>query len=320
MREPACLTAGRRVVRVIAGDGMIRGFEELETLVRQGARKRLVLAMAEEEDGLKAAVAAAAQGVVEPVLVGNPRQVREVAAHEGLDLGSFRLVPAEGEKECAARAVELLRAGEAEVLMKGKTATSALMKAVLDSAGGLKGPGLLSHLTLIQSSAYPKLLFMSDPGLNISPDISAKAAIIENAVRAARKLGLFKPKVAVVAAVEKVNPGAMPATVDAAALSKMAERGQIADCLVDGPLALDCALSDRACAVKGVGGEVAGDADILLMPDIEAANIFYKAVAFFSGARMAGVVVGARVPIVLPSRADSDAVKYDSILAALALA
>jgi phosphate butyryltransferase len=194
------------------------------------------------------------------------------------------------------------------------------MKAVLDSSSNLRGAGLLSHLTLIQSAAYPKLLFMSDPGVNIAPDLAVKAAIIENAVRAARKLGVFKPKVAVIAAVEKVNPGAMPATVDAAALSKMAERGQLADCLVDGPLALDCALSDRSCAVKGIGGEVAGDADILLMPDIEAANIFYKAVAFFSSARLAGVVVGARVPIVLPSRADSDAVKYDSILAALALA
>ncbi len=299
---------------------MIRSFEELEALVRQGTRKRLVLAMAEEEDGLKAAVAAAGQGVVEPVLVGNEREVREVARREGLDLGSFRLVPAEGERECAARAVELVRQGQAEVLMKGRTSTSTLMKAVLDSTAGLKGPGLLSHLTLIQSPAYPKLLFMSDPGLNIAPDLNAKAAIIENAVRAVRKLGMFRPKVAVIAAVEKVNPGAMPATVDAAALSKMAERGQIADCLVDGPLALDCALSDRSCAVKGIGGEVGGDADFLLMPDIEAANIFYKAVAFFSEALMAGVVLGARVPIVLPSRADSDATKYRSILAALALA
>jgi len=299
---------------------MIRGFEELESLVRQGAKKRLVLAMAEEEDGLKAALAAAAKGVVELVLLGNEEHVRELAAREHLDISRFRLVHAEGEKECAARAMELLHAGEAEVLMKGRIATSTLMKGVLDPVNNLKGPGLLSHLTLIQSPAYPKLLFMSDPGLNIAPDLSAKAAIIENAVRAARKLGVFKPKVAVVAAVEKVNPGAMPATVDAAALSKMAERGQIADCLVDGPLALDCALSDRSCAVKGIGGEVAGDADILLMPDIEAANIFYKAIGFFSDARMAGVVVGARVPIVLPSRADSDAVKYDSILAALALA
>jgi phosphate butyryltransferase len=299
---------------------MIRSFEELEASVRQGARKRLVLAMAEEEDGLKAAVAAAGQGVVEPVLVGNEREVRELARREGLDLGSFRLVPAEGEKECAARAVELVRDGQAEVLMKGRTSTSVLMKAVLDPASNLKGPGLLSHLTLIQSPAYPKLLFMSDPGLNIAPDLNAKAAIIENAVRALRKLGVYKPKVAVIAAVEKVNPGAMPATVDAAALSKMAERGQLGDCLVDGPLALDCALSDRSCAVKGIGGEVGGDTDILLMPDIEAANVFYKTVAFFSEALMAGVVLGARVPIVLPSRADSDATKYRSILAALALA
>jgi phosphate butyryltransferase len=246
--------------------------------------------------------------------------VRELAARERLGIAGLRVVHAEGEKECAARAVELLRAGEAEVLMKGRMATSTLMKAVLDAANGLKGTGLLSHLTLIESEAYPKLLYMSDPGVNIAPDLNAKAAIIENAVRAARLLGVVKPKVAVVAAVEKVNPGAMPATVDAAALAKMADRGQIAGCLVDGPLALDNALSAKSCEVKGIGGEVGGDADILLMPDIEAANIFYKTLSFFSSAKMAGVVMGARVPIVLPSRADSDATKYYSILAALALA
>ena len=300
---------------------MIRSFADLEKLVRQGGtRKRLALSMAEEEDGLKAVMAAAGKGVVEPVLIGNEEHVRELAGRERLDIAAYRLVHAEGERECAARAVELLRAGEAEVLMKGRMATSTLMKAVLDSANGLKGAGLISHLTLIESEAYPKMLYMSDPGVNIAPDLPAKAAIIENAVRAARLLGVVKPKVAVVAAVEKVNPGAMPATVDAAALAKMADRGQIAGCLVDGPLSLDNALSAKSCEVKGIGGEVGGDADILLMPDIEAANIFYKALAFFSGARMAGLVLGARVPIVLPSRADSDATKYYSILAAIALA
>jgi len=297
---------------------MIRSFEELEKAARGGPRRRMVIAMAEDEDSLQAA--AAAQGVVEPVLVGSELHIRELAARKGLDIASWRLVPAEGEKACAARAVELLRAGEAEVLMKGLTATSTLMKAVLDSERGLKGPGVLSHLTLLQSKAYPKLLFMSDSALNIAPDLATKAAILENAVRAARRLGVLKPKVAVLAAVEKVNAGAMPATVDAALLAKMADRGQLGDCRVDGPLALDNALSPRSCELKGIGGEVAGDADILLMPDIEAANIFYKAVAFFSDARIAGVILGARVPIVLTSRADSEAVKYDSILAAVTLA
>jgi phosphate butyryltransferase len=299
---------------------MIRSFEELEKAARRGTRRRLVLTMAEEEDALKAVVAAAAKGVVEPVLVGHDGHIQELAARENLDIRTFRLIHADGEKECAARAVELVRAGEAEVIMKGRISTATLMKAVLDSGNGLKGPGLMSHLTLIESKAYPKLLLMSDPGLNIAPDLAAKASIIENAVRAARRMGVVKPKVAVLAAVEKVNPGSMPATVDAALLAKMAERGQITDCLVDGPLSLDNALSAKSCEVKGIGGEVGGDADILLMPDIEAANIFYKTMAFFTEARMAGVIVGARVPIVLPSRADSDAVKYDSILAAVVIA
>jgi phosphate butyryltransferase len=299
---------------------MIRSFEELGRTARSAAKKRIVLAMAEETDSLKAALQAAAQGVGEPVLVGHTDRIKELASMERLDLTAFRIVHADGEKECSQRAVALIRGGEAEVLMKGRTATSSLMKAVLDSENGLKGAGLLSHLTLIESKAYPKLLMMSDPGLNIAPDLAAKASIIENAVRAARRLGVARPKVAIIAAVEKVNPGSMPATVDAAILSKMAERGQLQNCIVDGPLSLDNALSAHSCEIKGITSPVGGEADILIMPDIEAANVFYKTLAFFTDVRMAGVVVGARVPIVLPSRADSDLVKLDSILAAVALA
>jgi phosphate butyryltransferase len=299
---------------------MIRSFEELGRLARSGKKKRIVLAMAEEADALKAVLRAAAQGVVEPVLVGHEDRIRELASMERLDLDDLRIVHIDGEKECSLQAVALIRSAEAEVLMKGRTATSTLMKAVLDSQNGLKGPGLMSHLTLIESKSYPKLLMMSDPGLNIAPDLAAKASIVENAVRAARHLGITRPKVAIIAAVEKVTPGSMPATVDAAILSKMAERGQLQDCIVDGPLSLDNALSAHSCEIKGISSPVAGEADILIMPNIEAANVFYKTLAFFAEVRLAGVVVGARVPIVLPSRADSDSVKLDSILAAVALA
>jgi phosphate butyryltransferase len=299
---------------------MIRSFDELERLARGGTKKRIALAMAEEADALKAVLQAAARELGEPVLVGQEDRIRELASMERLDLKAFRIVPADGEKECSLQAVALIRSGEAEVLMKGRTATSSLMKAVLDSEHGLKGGGLLSHLTLIESKAYPKLLLMSDPGLNIAPDLAAKASIIENAVRAARHLGVARPKVAIIAAVEKVNPGSMPSTVDAAILSKMADRGQLQNCIVDGPLSLDNALSAHSCEIKGISSPVGGEADILIMPDIEAANVFYKTLGFFTDVRMAGVVVGARVPIVLPSRADSDSVKLDSILAAVALA
>jgi len=300
---------------------MIRGFDDLEKLaLRSTVKKRLALAMAEELDVLKAAAEATAKGIVEPVLVGNEKQIRDLARREELDIASSRLVQAKGERECAARAVALVRDGEADVLMKGRLATSTLMKAVLDGENGLRAGGLLSHLTLIESRSYPKLLFMSDPGINIAPDLAAKVSILENAVRAARRLGVVHPKVAVIAAVERVTPGRMPATVDAAALSKMAERGQITDCTVDGPLSLDNALSAKSCEIKGLASSVGGEADILLMPSIEAANVFYKTIAFFTDARMAGVVVGARVPIVVASRADSDAVKYCSLLAAVALA
>ena len=269
---------------------MIRSFDELEQQVRKPPRKRLVLAMAEEAHALKAVVEAFSKGIVEPVLVGHEGAIGELAAREGLDISSFRILHTEGERECAARAVALVRTGEAEILMKGKVPTAVIMAFVLDNENGLKGAGLLSHLTLIEFRPYPKLLFMSDPGLNIAPDLAAKAAILENAVRAAHKLGIERPRAAVIAAVEKVNPGSMPATVDAAALSKMAERGQIPDCIVDGPLALDSALSRESCEVKGITSEVGGDADILLMPDIEAANVFYKTLAFFTDARMAATV------------------------------
>jgi phosphate butyryltransferase len=299
---------------------VIHSFDELARLARSGTKKRIALAMADEADALKAVLRAAAQGVAEPVLVGHQDRIRELASMERLELDELRIVHTDGEKECSLQAVALVRGGEAEVLMKGRTATSTLMKAVLDSQNGLKGAGLMSHLTLIESKSYPKLLLMSDPGLNIAPDLAAKVSIVENAVRAARRLGVTRPKVAIIAAVEKVNPGSMPSTADAAILSKMAERGQLQDCIVDGPLSLDNALSAHSCEIKGISSPVGGEADILIMPGIEAANVFYKTLAFFTDVRLAGVVLGARVPIVLPSRADSDSVKLDSILAAVALA
>ena len=299
---------------------MIRTFEELEQTAKSKPSRRLALAMAEEADALKAVVTATEQGVVEPILVGNKRLISEIAGKEGLDISRYRIESAEGEEHSAARAVELVREGEAAVLMKGRTPTAVIMRAILHRHGGLRGPGVLSHVSIIQIDKYPKLLIMSDPGINIAPDLKTKAAIIGNMVYVAHRLGIQRPKVAVIAAVEKVNPKAMPVTVDAALLSKMSDRGQISGCIVDGPFALDNALSRKSCETKGIQTEVGGDADILLMPDIEAANVFYKTLAHLTDAKIAALLIGAKVPIVMSSRADSDAIKYNSILGAVSIA
>jgi len=299
---------------------MIRTFEELEKAAKSKPSRKLALAMAEEADALKAVTSAAVEGIVEPILVGNEEAITKIAGKEGLDLSPYRIVSAEGEQKCAAKAVELVREGEAAVLMKGKTPTAVIMRAILHRHGGLRGPSVLSHVSIIQIDRYPKLLIMSDPGINIAPDLNTKAAIIDNTVYVAHRLGIERPKVAVIAAVEKVNPKAMPVTVDAALLSKMSERGQISGCIVDGPLALDNALSRKSCETKGIQTEVGGDADILIMPDIEAANVFYKTLAHLTDAKIAALLIGAKVPIVMSSRADSDAIKYYSILGSVSIA
>jgi phosphate butyryltransferase len=297
----------------------VKSFDELEHLARERPCRRLALAVAQESDSLRAVVNAAGSGIVEPVLVGDEPQIRQIAEKEDLDIGAFTLVPCEGEEAATARAVELVRDGAADLLMKGRVPTSTIMRAVLSSQSGLRGSGVLSHVTIVEIETYPKLLLMSDPGLNIAPDLKTKVSIIENAVAVAHALGIERPKVAVIAAVEKVNPGAMPATVDAALLAKMSDRDQISGCVVDGPFALDNAISPHSCEVKGIRSEVGGDADILLMPDIEAANVFYKTLAYLTAARMAAIVMGARVPLVMTSRADSDSNKYYSILSAVSL-
>jgi phosphate butyryltransferase len=299
---------------------MIHTFDELEQTAKSRPSRKLALAMAEERDALKAAVAAAEQEIVEPILVGQDRSIREIADREGLDVSSYRIVSVEGEEECAAKAVELVREGEAAVLMKGRTPTAVIMRAILNRHSGLRAAGVLAHVSIIEIDKYPKFLIMSDPGINIAPDLRTKTAIIGNAVYVAHRLGIERPKVAVIAAVEKVNPAAMPVTVDAALLSKMSERGQIPGCIVDGPFALDNALSRSSCETKGIRTEVGGDADILLMPDIEAANVFYKTLAHLTDAKIAALTIGAKVPVVMSSRADSQAIKYFSILGAVSIA
>ncbi len=297
---------------------MITSFAELEKTAVDNESKKVVLAMAEEADALKAVSEAASAGIIDVLLVGNSGDIRKTANECGVDISSFEIINTDGEKNCAAVAVELIRNGRGDCLMKGKTSTATIMRAVLDKEKGLRGSGVLSHIAILNPPTYHKLIISTDSALNIAPELKDKISLVENAVAVSRKLGVETPKVAVVGAVEKVNP-AMPATLDAAVLAKMSDRGQIKNCIIDGPFALDNAISTKSCEIKGIKTEVGGDADVLLFPDIEAANIFYKSIAYLTDYPMAGLIAGADVPIILTSRSDSDKIKYYSILAGVSL-
>jgi len=293
----------------------LKTIAEMIEAARKSGRKRIAVAAAQEAPALEAVVDAWAQGLAEPILIGDIGAIKALGASLGLDLSRFELVQAKDPAAAAVEAVRLVRVGDADVLMKGLVDSSVLLKAVFNRETGINAGRLASHVAVIESPGYHKLLFLSDAAINIAPDLPAKVEIIANAVRAARALGLVLPKVALLAAVEKVNEK-MPCTVDAAILSQMGRRGQLGASLVDGPLALDCAISEKNARIKNLESEVAGDADILVVPGIEAGNILYKCLIDLCGARGAGIVMGAAAPIVLTSRSDS----AETMLASVAFA
>jgi len=269
---------------------------------------------AEDVEGLKALKKAQEEGIADVILIGSP-QSREKAEEIGL---RFEFVEASGSEEAAHIGAKLVGEDKAHVLMKGSVKTSILLKAVLDPSYGLRKGRLLSHVAVIESPVLNRLLLLSDGGMVIRPTLEQKVGIIENAVTVARKLGIEEPKVACIAAVEVVNPD-MPETLEAAALAQMNRRGQIKGCVVDGPLGLDNALSEFAAAVKRVEGEVAGNADVLIVPDIHSGNFLGKSVVYLAGGKIAGVVVGASAPVVIVSRADTAESKLYSIALGIAL-
>jgi len=257
-----------------------------------------------EASALAGAIEAGQKKLITPILVGPEAKIREVAAAAGIQLGSVRIVDAAHSHESAAKAVALVRSGEAELLMKGSLHTDELLGAVVARETGLRTGRRISHVFIMDVPTYHKVLIVTDAAINIAPALDDKVDICQNAIDLARALGLDKPKVAILAAVETVN-SKMPSTIDAACLCKMAERGQITGGLLDGPLAFDNAISKQAAQIKGIVSEVAGDPDILLVPDLEAGNILAKQLTFLANADSAGLVLGARVPIILTSRADS---------------
>jgi phosphate butyryltransferase len=297
------------------------GFTSLEFLLercRGKAPKRLALVCANDDDVLVALEEARTRGIVEGVLVGDQAKIEACAAMVGVDLAPYHLEHVSSDEEAAERAVRLVSSGEADLLMKGMVKTAVLLKAVLNKEWGLRGSSMLSHLFLVEVPGMKRVFGVTDGGINMYPDLKGKAGILQNTVACYHKLGDPCPKAAVLAAVEVVNPD-MPATMDAAALTQMNRRGQIKGCLVDGPLALDNAVSPESAKHKGITGEVPGHADILLSPNIEACNLFAKAMFHYAGAVGAGTILGARKPLVLTSRTDSARTKLFSIALGAAL-
>jgi len=300
-------------------DVAVHRHDKLERFVRRCSElPDAVVAVAHpcDESSLGAALDAAEHGLLLPILVGPEAKIRAVAERHGLDLSGLRIEDVPHSHAAAVRAVQLVRAGEASVLMKGSLHTDELMGEVVRGETGLRTERRISHVFLMDVPTYHKPLLVTDAAVNIAPDLLTKRDICQNAVDLAHTLGIERPKVAILSAVETVTPK-MASTTDAASLCKMADRGQITGALLDGPLALDNAISWKAAQIKAIESPVAGDPDILLVPDLEAGNILAKQLTFMAHADAAGIVLGARVPIVLTSRADNPRTKLASCAVAV---
>ncbi len=296
---------------------ILKKLSELQKLIDNKPVKRLVLAAAHDSQSLGAVLKAAANKIIKPVLIGDEKEIRKLALEGNYDLEGIQIIDEPDIEKTSEMAVKIANKREADILMKGKVGTSTLLKHVLNKQWGLRTGNLLSHIALFEVKTYHKLIAVTDVAMNIAPNLQEKISIVNNSVACLNMLGIEMPKVAVLGAVEMVNES-MQATLDAALLSKMNQRDQIKNCLIDGPLAFDNAISLDSAIKKGIRSEVAGDTDLLLMPDIEVGNVLYKSLVFFARAKVAALILGASVPIVLTSRSDSEQAKYDSILLAAA--
>lgn len=296
---------------------VLKNLNELNRLVQGGPRKKLALAAAQDQHALGAVLKAWKENIIEPVLVGDKHAIKSICESNNFDVNGATIVHEPDPDKAVELAVRMVSSKKADVLMKGKIGTSTLLKAVLNNEWGLRTGNLLSHFALFEVETYHKVIAVTDVAMNIAPNLQEKIAILNNSVACLNRLGYEMPKVAVLGAVEMVNEN-MEATLDAALLSKMNQRDQIRNCIIDGPLAFDNAVSLESARHKGIRSEVAGDTDLLLMPDIEVGNVLYKSLVFFAKADVASIILGAAVPIVLTSRSDSEKAKFDSILLAAA--
>jgi len=298
---------------------MFMTLNDIVDAVKDRPMKTVAVAVAEHHSLLEAVKEAGERGIAEAVLVGSTGVIEREADKAGLDLDTVAIVDEPTDLRAAATATGLVSSGRADILMKGQIHTDDFLRAVLDKEIGLRTGLIMSHVYLLETTHLGRLTMVTDGAMNIAPDLVTKADIILNAVYLAQLFGIERPQVGVLAAVELVNPK-MPATVEAAVLSKMSERGQFPDCRIDGPFALDNAVSELAAQIKDIGGPVAGKCDILVVPNIEAGNILAKSFVYLGRGRIAGVLVGASAPVVLTSRADSAEAKLHSIATAMLMA
>jgi phosphate butyryltransferase len=296
---------------------VLKNLNELNRLVEGGPRKKLVLAAAQDQHSLGAIISAWKNNIIEPILVGDQDEIESICQSNNYDIAGVRIVHEPDIEKSVETAVKMISSKQADILMKGKIGSATLLRCVLNKDWGLRTGNLLSHFALFEVATYKKVIAVTDVAMNIAPTLHDKIAIVNNSVACLNRLGYKMPKVAVLGAVEMVNEN-MQATLDAALLSKMNQREQIRNCIIDGPLAFDNAVSLESSQLKGIKSEVAGDTDLLLMPDIEVGNVLYKSLVFFAKAKVASIILGAMVPIVLTSRSDSEQAKYDSILLAAA--
>jgi phosphate butyryltransferase len=297
---------------------MLKNLDSLVRVAKDKETRRLAVAAAGDKPVMEAVFTAMKEDIIRPLLVGDKSKIESIASEIGFDLNGVEIFDEANPAAAAKKAVSLIREGNADILMKGHVSTGPLLKAVLDKENGLRKGGLLSHIAFYESPYYHKLIGVTDAAMNVAPEFDEKVHILNNAVEAFHKLGVKCPKVAIIGAVETVN-SKMEATVHAAMLTMMNKRKQIKGCLVDGPLAIDNAVSKEAAIHKGIESEVAGDADILVAPDINSGNILYKTIGFIGGGLSAAVLMGAAVPVVLTSRSDSDKSKMLSIALAAAM-
>ncbi len=297
---------------------MIKHLSQLVDLAKDKRKRKIAVAAAGDHHVLEAISNAVKEGIVEPILIGDTDKIKRIAKEINFNLKGIEILEEKDNYEASIKATRLIREGKAEILMKGLVSSGILLKAVLNKDYGLRKGSVLSHVAVFESPYYHKLLGVTDAAMNVNPDLMEKIAIIKNAVEVFHGIGNKNPKVAIVGSVETVNPK-MEATMHAATISMMNYRKQITGCIIDGPLAIDGAVSKRAAELKGIESHVAGDVDIILAPDIDGGNILYKAMAFLGGATSAAVIMGAKVPIVLTSRGDTERSKFLSIALAAAI-
>lgn len=297
----------------------VKNFVELVEMARRRGPRRVAIVAAHEPATLLAASEAQKEGLAYPILVGHAATMAGIAEERGLDLASLTVMDEPHPRLAARRAVELVRNSLADLVMNGLAQPRYLFEATLDREKGLRTGHLLTDVGVFEIPGLDRLILVSDIGMVVSPTLAQRAAIIQNAIGVAHRLGIGEPRVAVLSATETVNPR-IPLSLDAANLSKMAQRGQIKGGLVDGPLALDIAISPHAAHIKGIKGEVAGQADILIVPDIEAGNLLAKTITYFAKGKMASVVVGGQCPLAMPSRTDPPEAKLASLALGVLLA